>query len=361
LLFSYVVMGRGVSDVIVPPEIYEALAPDGFFDTPAGREYSERKTKGIANEAMKGKNEMGEYAEMSMWGLDDWRGSEGEPVVDLLSPQEYAKRKTKEIANNAMKGKNGMDLMTLQGEWKTGKVLNVGKSLTLLTPVARLSFPALVAPEQYQGTGAFKFGVDHIFETGSGNTACVDFKSVMLKAILDFAKAQEVPAQQLAENGKPVGIALGKSQGHPYKAIGAGGRISQSGKAYDGYSDTSVWLKASSKPKVQSPPWTPIPCISPTRKRDFPADKIYGGCYGRSVIQAYRPASYNMIVFGLVQVQFLADGEAFGSEGLVVDMTAAPGAVDEAIDMSAAPSGGQPVTDAAADAAADAGDFSSFM
>jgi len=218
-----------------------------------------------------------------------------------------------------------------------------------------LSFPALVAPEQYQNTGAFKFGIDHIFEVGAGKLAAVDFKAVMLPAIFEFAKSQDVAASQIVENGKTVGIALGKSQGHPYKAIGIGGKVSQTGKAYDGYNDSSVWLKASNKPKIQTPPWTPIPCVSPTGKPGFPADKIYGGCYGRTVIQAYKPSNYSMIVFGLVQVQFLADGEAFGSDGLVVDMAAAPGAVDEGFDMSG--TGAQPVTAAQADA----GDFSNFM
>jgi len=33
------------------------------------------------------------------------------------------------------KERNKMDLNKLDGEWRTGKVLNMGKSLTLLTPV----------------------------------------------------------------------------------------------------------------------------------------------------------------------------------------------------------------------------------
>lgn len=268
-------------------------------------------------------------------------------------PSDNSKTVIKKKKNEKQKEEEMIDLKNLSDELKYGKVLEEGKYLTLLTPLARLSFcDSLATPEQFKGEGKFRHSIDMIFEMKPGLDGSVDFKKLMLPAIIAHAKREGVDVQKV--DG---GIALGKSQQHPYVAIHTGKRFSEEGTEYAGYTDSCVWVKASKTPKVQAPPWEPIPCVSPTGKPGFPSVEIYGGCWGRCIIQAYKPKGWPMMTFGLNKVQKIADGEAFGSGGLVGEMGGVEGAEEPKSEMETP--AGQPAQPNDATGASD--DYSQFL
>lgn len=239
-----------------------------------------------------------------------------------------------------------MDLMNLNDELKYGKVLDSGKNLVIVTPLARLDFCTLATPEQYKNTGAFRYGLDMIFETDPTKPAAVDPKKILIPALGGFAKEKKVAVQMIKTDLKN-GYALGGDR----ITVHTGQRFSEAGEPYEGYEKSSVWLHCASTPKVQSPPWKGITCFSPANEELDPRT-IYNGCYGRVIINPYKPKAWNIIAIGLKSVQMIADGDSLGGgEGGVP--AGAFGAVEGASVANAFEQSSQDPTDN--------GDFSSFM
>ena len=151
-----------------------------------------------------------------------------------------------------------MDLMNLTDELKYGKILQSGKSLVVMTPLARLDFCELAQPTQFQGEGPYRYGLDLIFETDPSKPGAVDLKKYLIPALFEFAKNSGINPRQVADSDRQ-GYVLGGDK----LAIRIGQRISAAGEPYTGYEKSSVSIHASSRPKIQSPPWKGVPCVSP--------------------------------------------------------------------------------------------------
>lgn len=246
-----------------------------------------------------------------------------------------------------------MDLMNLSDELKYGKVLQSGKALVIMTPLARLDFCELAAPSQFQGEGSFRYGVDMIFETDPSKPGAVDLKKILIPALFEFAKNKGVTPRQVNESTKR-GYILGGDK----LAIRIGQRINAAGEPYTGYETSSVSLHASSRPKVQSPPWKGVPCVSPAGEAGFDPSSVYNGCYGRVIINPYKPKKWTMIAIGLQGVQMIADGEPLGGEGAGAALVGAFDAVEGA---SVRSSFEKAMTPAEADDPSVTGDFSAFV
>lgn len=240
-----------------------------------------------------------------------------------------------------------MDLMNLNEELKNGKILASGKSLVIMTPLCRLDFADLAQPTQFQGEGAFRYGVDMIFETDPSKPAAVDVKKILIPALFDFAKANGVKPEKVSGERKN-GYILGGDK----LTVRIGQRISLDGEPYAGYDTSTISIHAGSRPKVQAPPWKGVPCVSPAGESDFDPANIYNGCYGRVIINPYKPKKWSMIAIGLQGVQMIADGEVLGGEGAGAVAAGAFGAVEGAEVKSNFEKAVDP---------ADSGDFSSFV
>lgn len=246
-----------------------------------------------------------------------------------------------------------MDLMNLNEELKHGKIISSGKSLVIMTPLARLDFCELAEPSQFQDHGEFRYGVDVIFETDPTKPGAVDVKKILIPALFEFARNRGVKVSERKEPGK-TGYVLGGDK----LTIRVGQRISAGGEPYAGYETSSVYIHAASRPKIQTPPWKGIPCVSPAGEADFDPQNIYNGCYGRVIINPYKPKKWNMIAIGLQGVQMIADGEPFGGEGAGKAAVGAFGAVEGASVASSFEKG--MANNVPADPSV-SGDFLSFM
>jgi hypothetical protein len=218
-----------------------------------------------------------------------------------------------------------MDLMNLTDELKYGKILQSGKSLVIMTPLARLDFCELVQPTQFQDTGPYRYGLDMIFERDPSKPAAVDVEKYLIPTLFEFAKNQGITPRKIVD-GDRAGYILGGDK----LAIRIGQRISAAGEPYAGYETSSVSIHASSRPKVQSPPWKGVPCVSPAGEAGFDPTAVYNGCYGRVIINPYKPKKWNIIAIGLQGVQMIADGEPLGGEGAGAAAVNAFGAVEGA-------------------------------
>lgn len=242
-----------------------------------------------------------------------------------------------------------MDLMNLTDELKYGKILQSGgKSLVIMTPLARLDFCELAQPAQFQDTGPYRYGVDMIFETDPTKSGAIDLKKYLIPALFEFAKNLGINPRQVADSDRQ-GYILGGDK----LAIRIGQRISAEGELYTGYERSSVSIHASSRPKIQSPPWKGVPCVSPAGEAGFDPSLIYNGCYGRVIINPYKPKKWNLVAIGLQGVQMIADGEPLGGEGAGAAAVGAFGAVEGAEVKSS-------FENAMSDPSVD-GDFSAFV
>lgn len=241
-----------------------------------------------------------------------------------------------------------MDFMSLTDELKYGKVISTGKRVSLMTPLCRFDFVKLAEPEQYKGEGKFKFSIDMIFETDPSKPGAVDLKKLILPALAQLAKDTKVSVEQIT-SGRKQGLAFGTSQGHPHVVLRKGPRLTLEGEPYEGYEESSLFMSASDTPRVQSPPWKPVPCVSPAGEAGFPATEVYNGCWGRVIINPYKPKSWPMISIGLRGVQMIADGDPLGPGQSNLD---AFGGVEGASVESPLEKAVEPVGD---------GDFSSFL
>lgn len=199
------------------------------------------------------------------------------------------------------------DLMNLSEEMKHGKIISSGKNLVIMTPLARLCFCNLDEPTQYKGRGAFRYGVDLVFETDPSKPAAVDVKKVLFPAMFEFAKSLGIKPDEV-KSARKNGIILGSKD----LTIRIGERFTEEGEPYEGYSKSTVSMAANSTPKRQTPPWDGIPCVSPAGEANFDPSNLYSGCYGRAFINPYYSKKWNVLAIGLQSVQMVADGDNLG-------------------------------------------------
>lgn len=240
--------------------------------------------------------------------------------------------------------------MNLNDELKHGKILSKGKRVSLLTPLCRFDFCQLAEPKEFrEGDGKFKFSVDMIFETDPSKPGAVDVKKFLIPALTKLAQENNITVQQIT-HAKP-GIAFGTSQGHPHVLVRIGERFTQAGEPYEGYEKSSLAISASTMPRIQAPPWKPVPCVSPSGEAGFPATEIYNGCWGRAIINPYKPKKWPMVTIGLQGVQMIADGDTLGPGQS--DLGALAGVEGAAVQT--------PLEKAVETAPVENGDFSSFL
>lgn len=204
-----------------------------------------------------------------------------------------------------------VDLMNLEGVLKTGAIHNDGgKRMDIIFPVCRISFPKIVKPEQYKGQGEPRFTVTQIFNTGNPlSPAFVDLNTVVAPAMASVARAN--------------GMNIAGSGVNPFEK---GIKYNKEGTPYDGYEEWTHWISAAKYPKNEN---SVVQCYSATATTAIDPKEVYGGCYGRLMVQIYKPKKWDTLGIGIGWVQFVAHGDAFGDgEKEYEAPSAIPGAVD---------------------------------
>lgn len=157
------------------------------------------------------------------------------------------------------------------------------KGVKFSTPTFRLSFPRLKESEAYQGKGQKYYSITMLFNQD-------DNRDVMKQAILD-AIAEKFGT----DKKKWPKIKLPWRKGDDKADLaGYAGKIYASAKTRE---ENKPVFVDSDKTKLES------------------ADKFYGGCYARAVLVAKLALSGKdwYVTFYLQGVQFVADGEPFGT------------------------------------------------
>lgn len=166
--------------------------------------------------------------------------------------------------------------------------------ITAKTPKFRVSYPAVMKPRLNKLKGKEEYSVECLFPKGQDLSA---LKKAVQQAIIekwgtDKSKwPKNVP--QMLEPGE---------KGCPFKKQDD---KEKDGVMPDGYEKGAIFLRLNStrKPGVVDGSLSPI-----TEESEF-----YGGCYARAsvTVYAYDQAGNRGVSFGLVNLQKMADGEAF--------------------------------------------------
>lgn len=167
-----------------------------------------------------------------------------------------------------------------QAQQKTGA--SSGKSVSIRTPVFRISYPNLFKPRGFEGQEE-KYSCDMLFEPG---TDLGEMKKAIVQAMTEkFGPREKWP----------------KGWRHPLKD----GK-EKSDKA--GYGEGVMFATAKSAHK---------PTLVNGRREPIVDEKeIYGGCYCIAYISvyAYDTKGNRGVTFGLNGVQKVRDGQSFGAE-----------------------------------------------
>ena len=166
----------------------------------------------------------------------------------------------------------------------------LNRPTAVLTPKARLSFPALLKPRSFEGSEA-KYSAVLIFPVSADVTA--------LRAAVEAAKAEKW-------GGKQVGTLRLPFRKGEEKTV----EMEDGSTGYaEGYGPSTFFLSASSKTKPQ--------LVDRANKlvSDAQAEEMfYAGCYVRAYINAfgYDTRGNKGISFGLNALQFVDHGEILG-------------------------------------------------
>jgi hypothetical protein len=211
-----------------------------------------------------------------------------------------------------------MDLKNVTGDLRTGKRVEPegSEKVIILTPLCRASFMDIATAKSFRG-GKPRFGMSMIFERSVTEIAAVDVMAVLVPGILEAAKREGL---KVAQDER--GLKFGDKE---TRVINLGARHNQeTGEAFDGYNPTSLWISAykledsSRDKKVQCYDAANNPCD---------ASMIKAGDWVRCIIGPYKPQSWSMLSIGLIGVQLVMPGPAFGGEDpSVVAFEAIPGA-----------------------------------
>lgn len=167
------------------------------------------------------------------------------------------------------------------------------KQVTLTN--VRLAFPALNEPERFQGEGNPRYSATLIFPAGSAQEeACV--KAIMAAAKEKWADKAQSTAKALLNGNKT--------------ALGSGDAKAD----YDGF-EGNMYVSAHARP--QNPPR-----LVDRQRNDLARDTsmIYAGCYVNAGIEFWAQDNQfgKRINAQIRWVQFVKDGDAFGSAGTKV-------------------------------------------
>lgn len=217
-----------------------------------------------------------------------------------------------------------IDLLKLPKELKEGKVTGEGTRMMLTTPLARASFLSLAEEETYLGEPTGRHSLTMLFETAAGVPGAVDLKAGFVPFFEKVLTAYKIKPR--FEDGACI---VGDQ-----RLFRKGEKFSREGKAYQGYTPSTVYLKANSKIRTLA---DKVPCFNAAGEEIDPG-VIYSGCYVRANIGLYKPEKFPKLSITLKSVQFVLDGDRFSGDGLV-SMDGIEGA----------------------EPAATAGDFSSFV
>lgn len=158
----------------------------------------------------------------------------------------------------------------------------------VITPKARLSYPALFKPDM-SDMGKGNFVATLLFD--EKNPDVVAGLKEMKMAVLEVAR------QKL---GKDIKLSQFKN---PFRK--GNEKVGEDGKVKPGYADTTFCIvKSKYKPNV----------VLQDPKIAAEESDVYGGCYVRCSLQPYwyDNAGNKGVTFGLLNVQKVADGEPFG-------------------------------------------------
>jgi len=153
----------------------------------------------------------------------------------------------------------------------------------IVTPEFRLSFPNLVTPQSFEG-GRPTFSITMLFP-----------KDADISALKDLAREAATKRWGTDQDEWPKGMRLPFRDGDE--------------KSYAGYEDcTYVRASANEDRKPGTVDAAGQPIINP-------GVDLYGGCYARAYVNAfaYDKAGNRGVAFGLIHVQKLRDGDAFGA------------------------------------------------
>lgn len=221
---------------------------------------------------------------------------------------------------------NIQEVMQKSDEFRIGKILSQDeRACEFLTPVCRASFPVIVNPEQYNGTGPYRFTLNTIFNIKDpSEPAHVDLVTLILPTIAEIARANRLDLSRV-------------------NPISRGQKLDTEGNPVAGYEDRTAWCTFAKYPK---PGKSFVPCYSPTGQ-PLDAEAILGGYYIRVRGQAYKPKDWPTISLGLISVQLLAEGPTFGGEPTDTGFDAVPGATEPQTGFDAPTPGPNPDTSAA--------------
>ena len=175
----------------------------------------------------------------------------------------------------------------------------------ILTPKARLSFPALFKARAYDESKEGKYECDLIFP------ASTDLKA--LKVLCANALKEKFGPEAMKLTDSENGVAKPGSKGKLWWPIRDGAeKTNKDGKARDGYGAGTVYIKVSSQNKPG--------IVDQNGDRILDANGLYGGCYVWAYVNAYTYDNKTRgVSIGLQTMQKLADGEPFGSRSTPED------------------------------------------
>lgn len=168
---------------------------------------------------------------------------------------------------------------------------NKPEFIKLMSPKFRVSFPQVFKATAMEEGHAKKFSVVMLFDKEAQKSP--EFKAMKAAALKKMEEKFGTDKKKWPANYR-----------NPFRNGGE-----KSGK-YDGYDDDTVFVTASSLEKNR-------PGLVDQRRQDIISEEdFYAGCYARATVNpyAYSKAGNNGVAFGLLNVQKLADGEAFSAK-----------------------------------------------
>ena len=167
----------------------------------------------------------------------------------------------------------------------------------ILTPVFRLSYPNVWAPKFNQLAKRDQYDIQMLFSKVTDKEALKPMVELMNKLIIH------------KWGTKPAGCLNPFKDGDTMKNS-AGELLKEKNPALEGSIVLSSWSKL------------PPGIINPTGKHPITQhDEIYGGCYCRAQLNAYayEKGQNKGVSFGLLHIQKVRDGDAFGNRSRAED------------------------------------------
>lgn len=222
----------------------------------------------------------------------------------------------------------GFDLMKLEEPYRSGRLIKkTEKSVELLSPVGRISFPKLSKPVAMEGSDKARFSVGMIWNVKDPTKpAFVNLN----KPVAGYEKGSQKPSCLWAElksfaEAQKVVHTLNDSKLMPFTV---GQKYRSDGEPLDGY---GPWTVSASFSKYPQGTTSSVDCYGPNgEKIDPTVIEMNAGFFGRFRLEMYvnkpRPGVARRVCLALISVQLLANGERFGGGPVDTSMEAVEGA-----------------------------------